>query len=293
MLIYPRAEHRPLGPQTEPRMTGHDVVCLHTMVGYLTSTDQYFRCGNGVGYAGTESHIGIGGKWGKDGTLGLDGVVRQWQDLMHQADANLDGNPTTISVETGDNIARPIPIQPWTLLQCEAIAEFLAWVCDKATHAGCPDTWTCHQVGIPLVLIPDTLPGRRGIGYHRQGCDPWRVLGGVRWSASRGKDCPTQARIDQIPAIIARAQAIAAAKRPPTPAPPQEDDPMAMTPEDRTALAKEIGREVAQALLSAPIGTSAADAPADLGWGLYRIQSELMRLRGLVEQALESKAAQP
>ena len=69
---------------------------------------------------------------------------------------------------------------------------------------------------------------------------------------------------------------------------------MAMTPEDRTALAKEIGREVAQALLSAPIGTSAADAPADLGWGLYRIQSELMRLRGLVEQALdESKAAQP
>ena len=68
---------------------------------------------------------------------------------------------------------------------------------------------------------------------------------------------------------------------------------MAMTPEDRTALAKEIGREVAQALLSAPIGTSAADAPADLGWGHYHIQSELMRLRGLVEQALESKAAQP
>jgi len=292
MLIYPRAEHRPLGPQTEPRMTGHDVVCLHTMVGYLASTDQYFRCGNGVGYAGTESHIGIGGTWGKDGTLGLDGVVRQWQDLMHQADANLDGNPTTISVETADNTARPI--QPWTLLQCEAIAEFLEWVCDVATHAECPPSWTCHQVGIPLVLIPDTLPGRRGIGYHRQGCDPWRVLGGVRWSASRGKDCPTQARIDQIPAIIARAQAIAAAKRPPTPAPPQEDDdPMAMTPEDRTALAKEIGHEVAQALLSAPIGTSAADAPADLGWGLYRIQSELMRLRGLVEQALKGKAAQP
>ena len=290
MLTYPAAVHKPLGPQTEPRMTGHDVVCLHTMVGYLTSTDQYFRCGNGVGYAGTESHIGIGGKWGKDGTLGLDGVVQQWQDLMHQADANLDGNSTTISVETGDNTARPI--QPWTLQQCEAIAEFLEWVCDKATHAGCPDTWTCHQVGIPLVLIPDTLPGRRGIGYHRQGCDPWRVLGGVRWSASRGKDCPTQARIDQIPAIIARAQAIAAAKRPPTPAPPQEDDdPMAMTPEDRTALAKEIGHEVAQALLSAPIGTSAADAPADLGWGLYRIQSELMRLRALVESAIPKPPA--
>ena len=286
MLTYPAAVHKPLGPQTEPRMTGHDVVCLHTMVGYLTSTDQYFRCGNGVGYAGTESHIGIGGKWGKDGTLGLDGVVRQWQDLMHQADANLDGNSTTISVETADNIARPI--QPWTLLQCEAIAEFLAWVCDKATHAGCPDTWTCHQVGIPLVLIPDTLPGRRGIGYHRQGCDPWRVLGGVRWSASRGKDCPTQARIDQIPGIITRAQAITAAKHTP---PPQEDDPMAMTPEDRTALAQEIGKEVAAALLTSSIGDSAPDAPANLGWGLYRIQSELRRLRALVESAIPKPPA--
>ena len=43
MLIYPRAEHRPLGPQTEPQMTGHDVVCLHTMVGYLSSTESAHR----------------------------------------------------------------------------------------------------------------------------------------------------------------------------------------------------------------------------------------------------------
>ena len=291
MLIYPRAEHRPLGTQTEPRMAGHDVVCLHTMVGYLSSTDRYFRSGNGAGYQGTESHFGVGGKWGGDAVAGLDGTVWQWQDLAHQADANLGGNPTTISIETADNAARPI--QPWTPAQVESLAQLVAWLCARTTHADCPPSWTCHREGIPLALIPDTLPGRRGIGYHRQGCDPWRVEGGVRWSPSTGKDCPTQARIDQIPAIIARAKAITAAKRPPTPTPPQEDDPMAMTPEDRTALAKEIGREVAQALLSAPIGTSAADAPADLGWGLYRIQSELMRLRGLVEQALESKAAQP
>lgn len=292
MLIYPRAEHRPLGPQTEPRMTGHDVVCLHTMVGYLSSTDRYFRAANGAGYAGTESHFGVGGKWGGDAVAGLDGTVWQWQDLAHQADANLGGNPTTISIETADNAARPIA--PWTPAQVESLAQLLAWLCAPATHAACPAAWTCRREGIPLSLIPDTLPGRRGIGYHRQGCDPWRVAGGVKWSDSRGKDCPTETRIAQIPAIIARAQAITAAKRPPTPAPPQEDDdPMAMTPEDRTALAKEIGHEVAQALLSAPIGTSAADAPADLGWGLYRIQSELMRLRGLVEQALKGKAAQP
>ena len=203
MKTCPGAAYKPLGPQTEPRMTGHDIVCLHTMVGYLSSTDAYFRTANGAGYQGTESHFGVGGRWGKDGTLGLDGTVWQWQDLAYQADANLDGNPTVISVETADNAARPI--QPWTPLQCEGIARLLAWLCSVEAHAECPSSWTCHREGIPLALIPDTKPGRRGIGYHRQGCDPWRVLGGVRWSPSRGKDCPTEARIAQIPAVIARA----------------------------------------------------------------------------------------
>ncbi len=286
MLTYPAAVHKPLGPQTEPRMTGHDIVCLHTMAGYLSSTDRYFRAANGAGYIGTESHFGVGGRWGGDARAGLDGTVWQWQDLMHQANANLDGNPTVISVETADNAARPIA--PWTPPQCEAIARLLAWVCDVATHADCPPSWACHREGIPLALIPDTRPGRRGIGCHRQGCDPWRVLGGVRWSGSRGKDCPTQTRIDQIPGIITRAQAITAAKHTP---PPQEDDPMAMTPEDRTALAQEIGKEVAAALLTSSIGDSAPDAPANLGWGLYRIQSELRRLRALVESAIPKPPA--
>ena len=49
MLTYPAAVHKPLGPQTEPRMTGHDIVCLHTMAGYLSSTDRYFRAANGAG----------------------------------------------------------------------------------------------------------------------------------------------------------------------------------------------------------------------------------------------------
>ncbi len=229
MKTCPGAAYKPLGPQTEPRMTGHDIVCLHTMVGYLSSTDGYFRGGNGVGYAGTESHFGVGGKWGKDGTLGLDGTVWQWQDLAYQADANLDGNPTVISVETADNAARPI--QPWTPLQCEGIARLLAWLCSVEAHAECPSSWTCHREGIPLALIPDTKPGRRGIGYHRQGCDPWRVLGGVRWSPSRGKDCPTEARIAQIPAVIARAIEITTH---------QEDDIMATLDELRAVVRQEI-----------------------------------------------------
>lgn len=203
MATYPGATFKPLGPQTEPLMRAHNIVCLHTMVGYLTSTDGYFRTGNGAGYQGTESHFGVGGRWGGDAKAGLDGTVWQWQDLLYTADANLDGAWDVISIETADNAASPIA--PWTPLQCEAISQLLAWLCSPQAHVDCPSSWLCHREGIPLALIPDTLPGRRGIGYHRQGIDPWRVDGGVRWSPSSGKGCPDPARIAQIPAVIERA----------------------------------------------------------------------------------------
>ncbi len=205
--LYPGAKWTPLGAQTEDRMTGHDIVCLHTMVGYLVSTDRYFRIYNGEGYAGTESHYGVGGKWGPDLGGGLDGAIWQWQDRAYTADANLYGNPTVISIETADNApASADDIEPWTSKQVEAIARLLAWESSPAAHAKCPSTWACHQVGIPLVLIPDTKPGRRGIGYHQQGIDPWRVDGGVLWSKSYGKECPTRRRIAQIPGVITLAK---------------------------------------------------------------------------------------
>ena len=214
----PFAEWDPLGPQTQGRMTSHDVVCLHTMVGTLAGTDGYFTSGNGAGYLGTESHYGVGGKWGADATRGWDGHVKQWQDRAYIADANLQGKYRVISVETADNAARPI--QPWTPAQCESLARIIAWESSTAAHADCPTTWQCHQTGIPISLVPDSKPGRRGVAYHRQGVDPWRVDGGEWWSESDGKDCPTQARIDQIPGILARARQIAGGATPT----PQEDD---------------------------------------------------------------------
>jgi hypothetical protein len=183
---YLGAVQRPLGKKTSI-MAAPDLVCLHTMVGYLHSTDAYFRT------VSVFSHFGIGGKWGSDISRGLDGVVYQWGDTNRRAAANLDGNDHIISVETADNAARPI--QPWTDKQCDAIVDLLVW----ANRA--------HD--IPLELVPDSKRGRRGVCYHRQGCDPYRVAGGELWSSSAGKDCPTQARIDQIPGLIDRARRIA------------------------------------------------------------------------------------
>lgn len=187
MARYPGAVWRPLGEQTEPRITHPDIVCLHTMVGYLSSTDAMFKVN---GYTGTESHFGVGGIWGKgDVAQQLDGVVYQWQDTRFQADANGMGNDRLISIETADNAPKlPRDIAPWTPRQVDALVDLVAWC--------------CREHDIPAVLIPDSRPGRRGIGYHRLGCDPWRVAGGELWSDAYGKECPGSARIDQIKTII-------------------------------------------------------------------------------------------
>jgi hypothetical protein len=68
------------------------------------------------------------------------------------------------------------------------------------------------------MLVPDTKPGRRGIAYHRQGCDPYRVSGGDHWSEHYGKVCPGDARISQLINIIIPRVAAALAGH------PEEDD---------------------------------------------------------------------
>lgn len=196
------AEYRPLEIlQRQPHMQGHDIGCVHTMVGYLISTDGYFRQG---GWTGTESHFGVGGEWGPDLGGHMDGRAFQWQDCMYTADANYRGSPRVMSIETADNAPQSArDIKPWTLAQCDTIVALLDWWCRKETHQNCPSAWLCHQQGIPRELIVDTKPGRRGLAYHAQGVPGnGLVPGGVAWSTSRGKECPGLARISQFKNVI-------------------------------------------------------------------------------------------
>jgi hypothetical protein len=178
---------RPLSSnQTQAKMARHDIICLHTMVGYLTSTETMFKKD---GYTGVESHFGVGGIWGSDKGHDLDGVVYQWQDLTYRADANLDGNHRLISIETADNAPRSAAdIEPWTAKQCTAIIKLVAAL--------------CRRYDIPAKLVPDSKSTRRGIGYHRQGINPWRVSGGELWSSAQGKECPGDRRIAQLRSVI-------------------------------------------------------------------------------------------
>jgi hypothetical protein len=176
-----------------------DILCWHTMVSTsMAGTWTYFN--TGAGGRGVYSHGLLGGGWGVDARNGLDGVCWQAQDTNLRAASNLDGNWHVIAFETADNAARPI--QPWTPKQCAKIVE----VCVEANQVD----------GIPLLIIPDSRVGRRGVGYHRLGCDPYRVAGGELWTSVYGKDCPTDARIRQLPALVDQARIIVAGGNPPT-----------------------------------------------------------------------------
>lgn len=195
MARYSKADWRPLASGHQPTMARHDIICLHTMVGYLTSTDAMFKRN---GWDGTESHFGVGGKWGSDRDADLDGKIYQWGDTKYVAHANLAGNHRIISIETADNAPATVEaIAEWTPKQLDAIVKLVAWACE--TH------------DIPPVLVADSKPNRRGIAYHRQGCEHslgvgrvpgYLVAGGERWSSSLGKGCPGPRRIAQLKTIV-------------------------------------------------------------------------------------------
>lgn len=166
-----------LGIADNGSMSAWDIVCVHTIVGYQSG--------------GNAAHF----------TTSATGKIVQARDTKYRSAANLNGNYHVIAIEnedhgpaygswSGGNVPR------FTAAQAEAIAKILVWV---------------HRAhNIPLSLVPDSKPGRRGIAYHRQGCDPYRVAGGELWSSAYGKVCPGDRRIAQlINEIIPRARALA------------------------------------------------------------------------------------
>lgn len=221
MARMPGAVWKPLASNwaNQPALNAPDIICIHTMVGSLAGTDSYFRSGNGAGFSGTESHFGTG----------ASGEITQWQDTSRQAEANFNGNGHIISIENADygagfprwNTNDGGAVPAFTAAQCEAIAKILAWA--SKTH------------NIPLVLVPNSKRGNRGVAYHAQGV-PSRSgasvsqTGGELWSLAVGKVCPGSRRIAQIPGIIKRARVLAGLD--------QQEEDMPLTKEDVEKVAK-------------------------------------------------------
>lgn len=217
--IFPGAEWRPMPSQEQrPKRRKGRGVGLHVAV-YEGRSIYDINLGTG-----NDAHLYVR----------RDGSVEQNVDLDLQAWAGADGNSTMIWVETqGGTTAADVKSGRWPPRQAETLARIAAYA---------------HTTeGTPLQVMSDSRPESRGIGTHRLGVQHsrgvgavpgWLVVGGERWTKHIGKECPGDARVVQVPAIVARAQQIAAGQ---PAAAPKEWDEMASKAEIKDAVREVLG----------------------------------------------------
>lgn len=186
MPIFPNADFRPVkrfkpGESLHIESRGQRRVVLHTAVSNKSSLF------SDMNVAGTEtSHFYID----------PHGKVEQYVDTAIRSSANFEGNHDCLTIESWDGFGerwhKGDPVPGWNDDQLDGLITLVAWLC--MTH------------DIPAQKVASSLPGTRGIGWHRIGIDgnfPRGVLGGrVRdgehWSRSTGKLCPGDAKIRQV-----------------------------------------------------------------------------------------------
>jgi hypothetical protein len=141
--------------------------------------------------------------------VAADGYCEQYVDTAFRAWADVTANDDAIAIETAGGVGTSdqVNAERWTGPQAARLADLMRWA--QATD------------GVPFTLLPDSLPGRTGWGPHRLGIDPWRVSGGEVWSSSRGKLCPGDAKVAQIPELLTVARGGVTPRPPgPNPVPP-------------------------------------------------------------------------
>lgn len=178
MPLYPGAVQRHLNPSYAGarKRPYTNRVNLHTQAG----NGSLFNFFNGPGKASSVFWVS------------KTGLVEQYMDSDMQAEADLDGNDATVSIETEGGT------EPWTPEQLASIIALVRWLCDV--------------YNLPKRLATSSKIGEesRGISWHRLGIDgnfpalPSRYAGrkqrggGMHYSRATGKVCPGDARIDQI-----------------------------------------------------------------------------------------------
>jgi N-acetylmuramoyl-L-alanine amidase-like protein len=202
MPLYPGANVRLL----DPGYSGYNPIAVHNRVNLHVQ-------------AGTGSLYGFFNASGRSSShfwVSYTGVVEQYVDTDRAAEADLDGNDATISIETEGGTGSTADTEQWTQAQVDAIVSLVAWITE--TH------------GIPRVWVENAHSGNsgsRGIGVHRHGIDGnfpslpdiragrKQRGGGMHYSNSTGKLCPGGGKIQQVPYIIDRISGGAGVTPPP------------------------------------------------------------------------------
>lgn len=228
MAWYPEAVRKqltvPNRARNRIRMSTPRRINLHTAVSGTKSlawSGNTAKPSGSMGYFNTTSAGGVFSHF----YVREDGTVEQMQDTDYRSACDLDGNPDTISIESWDGRR----LVEWTPAQEVAIKKLVRWL------------FRTHPT-IPAKLATSNRKGWEswGLSYHSMGSPGLakfsRAAGGLLYTNARGKTCPGQPRINQIPGIF-KAATSEVLSTPPTsitqPAPVHEEDIMAaLTPSE-------------------------------------------------------------
>lgn len=184
MAIYPGAEVRLISKWNQVRMTRYRRMNLHVAVSNGSSLYGYFASTNQAC-----SHFYVAD----------DGTVEQYIDTKYRSAADGHGNDSTISVETEGGVTN-VNGEKWTAAQVRSLAKLWAWARDE------------HGIKNQIAINTNTNANSEGLSWHRLGIKgnfdnrpglASKSYGRILYSSSVGKECPGDAKINQIPEIFA------------------------------------------------------------------------------------------
>ncbi|MFJ5106634.1 MULTISPECIES: N-acetylmuramoyl-L-alanine amidase [unclassified Glutamicibacter] len=184
MAIYPGAKQRLIPKWNKVKIARHRRMNLHVAVSNAESLYGMFSRSNSAC-----SHFYVA----------KDGTVEQYIDTQYRSASDMNGNDSTISVETAGGVTKP-DSEPWTDAQEEALAKLWKWARDT------------HDIKNQVAKNTQTNDNSAGLSWHRLGVEGnfagrKGILttsykpGGIKYSSARGKICPGDAKILQIPGI--------------------------------------------------------------------------------------------
>ena len=188
MAIYPGAVQQLIPKWNKVKIKRHRRMNLHVAVSNAQSIHGIFARSNSAC-----SHFYVA----------FDGTVYQYIDTRFRSASDMNGNDSTISVETAGGVTNADG-QPWTDEQFDALVKLWTWARDT------------HGIKNQVAKNTQTNDNSAGLSWHRLGVqgnfdDRPGILGisykpgGIRYSSARGKVCPGDAKILQIPKIWAAA----------------------------------------------------------------------------------------
>lgn len=188
MAMYPGAKKRLIPKWNKVKIARHRRMNLHVAVHNGDSLFSMFSNSNSAC-----SHFYVA----------KDGTVEQYIDTAYRSASDMHGNDSTISVETAGGVTNPDG-EPWTSAQVDALVKLWKWARDT------------HGIKNQVAKNTQTNDNSAGLSWHRLGVEGnfagrGGILensfkpGGIKYSSARGKVCPGDAKILQIPGIWERA----------------------------------------------------------------------------------------